>query len=1161
MMLRPWLLAMLGLLAFSLLVWFAGPLLAIGGDVPLASPLARILVAAAFALQYVLQKLWSARQARRKNERVVLALASEQAARPTAEAAQLRERFANALQTLRRTRFGTRGGFWSSMSWKFGRQYLYQIPWYMIIGAPGTGKTTALLNSGLNFPLADSLGRGSVKGVAGTRNCDWWFTDRAVLIDTAGRYTTHESDRVADRRAWEGFLQLLREARPRRPLNGVLVAVSVTDLVSFNSKQLAEHALTLRTRLDELQIALGIRIPVYLLLTKCDLLVGFVDWFLELDRRDRDQVWGVTFDFSASDAGSAADDFAESFDRLTARLADGLLDRLNSERDPQRRARIFALPRQLRGLRERLDDLVRGVFCPRAEQPHASTTCLRGVYFTSGTQEGTPIDRMLSAFGRELGLERQILPPNQNTGKSFFLARLLSEVVFAEAEFAGHTPSRQRWQRRLILASMVAMQLAAVALAATWVIGYSRSADEIARIGSEVAQARAVLDKIPPPGGMDPRALLPEMNAVRGLALANLRPRPAAPAPLLDLGAGAHRKLVAAMRQAYDRMLLGPMLEQIARGIDALLRGGADLNLQYEALKAYTMLNDASHFDAVALKAFVTLYWDSVSAPPLTASERAQLVQHLDALLTAGAVGSGTVSDAALVESVRNRLRGQSTAQRVATRLEAVLGSEPYADFTIASVGPASGELFVGADGRSPPRAVPGRYTLEAYRKGVVAVVPAVAEQLSSEAGWVLGAAAFNAGASLTPTPEQVGSEVLALYRTSYARAWSDFVEDLRLKRAVGNDEAVRQAQALGARDGPLATLLESIVRQTTLDTQTGTKDGNGSGRPVSERFEALREFVSVGGEGRSPLDAALNSFNELRALRAPSATNGLTGDTATTSRERLVRIRADARRDPEPVRSILLALAVLPSPRAAPALASERTTATAGATSVLSRQIASRIGALCNQSVPGRYPFDRGTAREISLGDFARLFAPTEAFDQVYRQLLAPHVDTSSDPWVLRDPDAGLDAMQLERFRAAARIREVFFSGGRAQPALRLTFHPLDMDVAIDRFELEIDGQKVAYAHGPPIATVVNWPGPHGGARVEVTPPAEGSSSLAYSGPWAMFRLFDRVAMQSTASPARFRVIFNVGGARASFEVESDSGINPFRLPELERFDCPPAS
>ena len=86
----------------------------------------------------------------------------------------------------------------------------------MIIGAPGSGKTTALVNSGLHFPLEQRLGKDAVRGVGGTRNCDWWFTDEAVLLDTAGRYTTQDSRRDRRQRRLADFLQLLQAAsRPR----------------------------------------------------------------------------------------------------------------------------------------------------------------------------------------------------------------------------------------------------------------------------------------------------------------------------------------------------------------------------------------------------------------------------------------------------------------------------------------------------------------------------------------------------------------------------------------------------------------------------------------------------------------------------------------------------------------------------------------------------------------------------------------------------------------------------------------------------------------------------------------------------------------------------------------------------------------------------------
>jgi type VI secretion system protein ImpL len=114
-----------------------------------------------------------------------------------------------------------------------------------------------------------------------------------------------------------------------------------------------------------------------------------------------------------------------------------------------------------------------------------------------------------------------------------------------------------------------------------------------------------------------------------------------------------------------------------------------------------------------------------------------------------------------------------------------------------------------------------------------------------------------------------------------------------------------------------------------------------------------------------------------------------------------------------------------------------------------------------------------------------------------------------------------------------------------------------LDLDEKVDRFTLDIDGHTVRYAHGPPLPKVIEWPGPQGRARIELTPASAGGP-IEYTGPWALLRLFDQAAVQNAGAPGRFRVIFNVGGHKASFEVETDVRANPFRLRELEHFDCP---
>ena len=247
-------------------------------------------------------------------------------------------------------------------------------------------------------------GARSLKGVGGTRNCDWWFTDEAVLIDTAGRYTTQDSHAAVDKAAWLGFLRLLKQHRRRQPLNGVLVAISLSDLAALGEDERLAHARAIRRRVRELQDELGVRLPVYVLFTKADLIAGFVEFFDNMGREEREQVWGVTSRWTrARDEGGAVAGFPAAFDALLGRLNDRMLERVQQEPDMLRRRLIYGFPQQLASLRDIAGGFLTECFRPSRLESRA---LLRGVYFTSGTQDGTPIDRLLGAMAADFGLSR-----------------------------------------------------------------------------------------------------------------------------------------------------------------------------------------------------------------------------------------------------------------------------------------------------------------------------------------------------------------------------------------------------------------------------------------------------------------------------------------------------------------------------------------------------------------------------------------------------------------------------------------------------------------------------------------------------------------------------------------------------------------------------------
>ena len=134
-----------------------------------------------------------------------------------------------------------------------------------------------------------------MQGAGGTRYCDWWFTNDAIMIDTAGRYTSQEDSKKAETKSWLSFLSILKKGRPKRPLNGIIVTISVRDILTKTNTQKSLHAKAIKQRVQELNHQLNMELPVYVVLTKTDTIAGFTTFFDDMEEEDRKQVWGFNF--------------------------------------------------------------------------------------------------------------------------------------------------------------------------------------------------------------------------------------------------------------------------------------------------------------------------------------------------------------------------------------------------------------------------------------------------------------------------------------------------------------------------------------------------------------------------------------------------------------------------------------------------------------------------------------------------------------------------------------------------------------------------------------------------------------------------------------------------------------------------------------------------
>ncbi len=191
-------------------------------------------------------------------------------------------------------------------------------------------------------------------------------------------------------------------------------------------------------------------------------------------------------------------------------------------------------------------------------------------------------------------------------------------------------------------------------------------------------------------------------------------------------------------------------------------------------------------------------------------------------------------------------------------------------------------------------------------------------------------------------------------------------------------------------------------------------------------------------------------------------------------------------------------------------------------------------------------------------------MFAPGGLMDDFFQKNLQSIVDTTAHPWRFANRNADADpsaAAMLSSFEKAAVIRDVYFGGGARTAQLKVQIQPLEMDPSITEIVLDVDGQIVRYAHGPLVQSAVDWPGPRGSSqvRLQVSEQTGAADGLTTGGPWALHRLFDRAAVSAGRGSDQMIARFTVDGKPIVLQVNAGSVRNPFRLPQMESFTCPP--
>lgn len=830
------------------------------------------------------------RQSCRKLAHLVLAPWRKTAPAESQEIESLRKTMQAAISKLRGSKIGvTRGA-----------AALYELPWYMVIGNPAAGKSSAILHSGLQFPFSEER---ALQGVGGTRHCDWFFTTEGILLDTAGRYTAHEHSHAE----WMQFLELLRRNRPKAPINGIVIAASMAEISESDPDSTIELARSLRLRVQELTEKLEVFAPVYVVFTKCDLIEGFNDFFSDCDAGERERIWGATRRFRLrKDEQDILAFFDQHFDELYDGLKEISLANMAQHRSGGMLPGMFSFPVDFLAKKSAMRAFLATLF---QENSYQFKPVFRGFYLTSArpgeAASGAPCTVPDSAAVNAKRFALTLAPQAAQRSlpdRGYFLSNLFRDVIFADRHLVENYVSPRKAKLRAAVFACAIVGLGLCLGGMTWSYANNRQL---------IANARADLVKIVQlqrqQGDLQSRLEAMQILQDRLAQLEALRrDRPWS----LKMGLFQGEALEEALRQHYFAGIGELMLKPVGASLEAALTelgarptaagqpALAAAEDGYNTLKTYLMLGAPAKAETAHLSDQLARHWRTWLEANRGSMAREQMIRGAERLISfyvtqSTAPGWRRIDPKlGLVEQCRTVLRpavrGLPARERVYAEIRARANTR-FAPMTVARMVDEQDQKMVTGS-----YAVPGGFTQQAWNEFVRDAFRKAASQQTKNTDWVLNVTASD-DLTLEGSPEQVTKSLTDLYKAEYVMHWKAFVQGVAIRDLHDFADAVRAMNRLGDPElSPLTRVLRQTAQETGWDgapaAGTMAKQGGAVSEWFRSRFSWLRsssvdtppsitpqtgviapEFAALArlngarGEEAAPLQNYLNALSKLR--------------------------------------------------------------------------------------------------------------------------------------------------------------------------------------------------------------------------------------------------------------------------------------------------------
>lgn len=978
-----------------------------------------------------------------------------------------------------------------------------KLPWYLMLGPISSGKTALLVNSGLEFPF-------TVNPPESYTDTTCRLSDRAVFLDVTGKYLgfTEKND------YWHSLINTVKTHGQQKNLAGIIVTYSLSDLLEQDASTQLKQLQAIQFRIRALQEHLGSVLPVYLVITKLDTLMGFNDFFADLNDKARNQILGITFESDVDIKSSFSIEYDTLLQCLTAQLATHVhAHQLKHPKNSTHAAKIVGFPLQMASIKDKLLNLIQQTFIATH---YYEAIHLRGIYFTSTMQTEQTSDHVMSFMQNMFSASSTENLKLQLVRRAFFIQDLFAKLILAETDLSFPTQQNLRKNQSFNRMIYISCSLAFLGIATLGSYGYYTNKTEIQQLNRLIKQSQDIVLA-------HPEGELTVLQQLMTITTSMLHDRGYSPN---YSGFTQGKKLIESIQnvgQIKLRQLLLPwLIDQAKKELAAALNNNDFVTL-YQKLKIYLMLGNPQHLEIETVEK-----WAKQKTPILFPDnlEQQQIILKNLSLILNNLTQSSPL-DSQLIAQARSKLNALPAENRAYWLLLQQKSIQDLRPLVFnAELIPHFNRVYESV---SSILEIPGLYTQQGYQAVYLKEKMKLVQQILSEENWVLENKIDQKFAFL-----EFIKQVDRLYFADYATHWQQLLTQLNIVKTQNLEQTAALVQTILAPDSPLIALLQIVKRNMEISKNLVIP------QPLNEVMKETNPygFVPI----KTILDTLANVYSYLKEISSGNAEAAYNASKALFLNQKnpLLTLQQQAAQEPEILANWLKTI-----------VNESKIKIFSLARNYLNAIWEAKIYSIYHQIFMSQYPFAKKATESMAFTDFNHFFGPNGVIDTFFQTYLKPFVDTSEITWKLHSNGGitlPLSLATLEMFQQATMIKTAYFPENSPENKAQFSLKPVDLDAKLTEAHLQMGDNIFIYRHDPQLFQPIIWPNKSNNTAINLTMIDLNGipSRVSWNGTWSFLKFFENCSPQQQ-SKTQFLLTCQLHNRTVRYQLQANSIINPF--------------